>query len=87
MGAASAIRYGIDHDSSKFHIPHETLPALAYAVLVSSSLCYGLISWCNRQVSPTVVTSFWPLQVGVFGGDLYASCLGVRECGMLLFSS
>lgn len=34
-----------------------------YAVLVSSALCYGLITWANKHISSTVVTAFWPLQV------------------------
>eukprot|EP00051_Salpingoeca_urceolata_P029878 m.7520 g.7520 ORF g.7520 m.7520 type:complete len:461 (+) comp2966_c0_seq1:107-1489(+) len=65
MLIASGIRYAKDHDSSKFEIPKESYGGLAYAVLVSSALCYGLITWCNKYVSATVVTAFWPLQVFV----------------------
>lgn len=36
---------------------------LAYSVVVSSGLCYALITWANKQTSPTIVTAFWPVQV------------------------
>jgi len=26
-------------------------------------MCWGLITWCNKYTSPTIVTSFWPVQV------------------------
>ena len=36
---------------------------LIYAVFIASALCYMLITWCNMQISSTVVTASWPLQV------------------------
>ena len=63
MALAAAIRYGVNKDGHVFHLPHATIGALAYAVLVSSALCYGLISWTNKHVSSLFVTSFWPVQV------------------------
>lgn len=65
MAATAGIRYAINGDSSVFVIPKATFGGLAYAVFVSSALCYGLITWCNKYVSAIVVTSFWPLQVFV----------------------
>ena len=65
MGIAAGIRYAINGDASVFVIPNATLPGLAYAVLVASSLCYGLITWTNKYLSPSVTTSLWPLQVFV----------------------
>ena len=44
-------------------VPASTLVPLAYAVFVSSALSYGLITYASRELSATVVTSFWPLQV------------------------
>lgn len=62
MALAAGIRYATNRDASLFTIPKKTIAGLVYAVLVSSALCYGLITWCNKYVSATVVTSFWPLQ-------------------------
>ena len=36
---------------------------LAYAVFISSALCYGLITYANKNLPATVVAAFWPLQV------------------------
>ena len=37
--------------------------AIAYATLISSALCYGLITWTNKHLSASIVTAFWPVQV------------------------
>jgi len=82
MLAAAGIRLAINKDTSVFVIPTKTIPGLAYAVFISSSLCYGLITWCNKYVTATIVTSFWPLQVrapwqcGFTSIFLPAQCLG-----------
>lgn len=33
-----------------------------YAIFIASALCYALLSYANSLTTPTVVTSFWPLQ-------------------------
>ena len=88
MAAAAGIRYAINRDGSVFSLPMAAVGGLAYAVLVSSALCYGLITWCNRHVSATFTTAFWPLQVFVtvilshfvFGDNL----VGTEYGGMAL---
>ena len=35
---------------------------LVYAILITSSMCYLLLSWCNMQAPSTIVTASWPLQ-------------------------
>jgi len=57
---------------SQFHIPTAALPALIYAVLVSSSMAYGLITYANKYIPGTIVTAFWPLQVLVAVGMSFA---------------
>jgi hypothetical protein len=43
---------------------HIAIP-LAYAILITSSLCFALIAYANRIVAPILVTAFWPVQVRV----------------------
>ena len=40
----------------------EAFYCLVYAILITSSMCYLLLSWCNVQVPSTIVTASWPLQ-------------------------
>lgn len=40
----------------------EAIYCLVYAILITSSMCYLLLSWCNMQVPSTIVTASWPLQ-------------------------
>merc|ERR1711988_444349 len=47
-----------------FLAPQTAVP-LAYAVFVTSALCYGLISFANRHCTTSTATAFWPLQVPV----------------------
>lgn len=63
MAIAAGIRFAMDGNTKVFIIPEETYGGLAYAVLVSSALCYGLITFCNKHVSSLVVTASWPVQV------------------------
>lgn len=35
---------------------------LLYAIFITSSLCYLLLSWCNMHAPSTIVTASWPLQ-------------------------
>eukprot|EP00054_Salpingoeca_dolichothecata_P020226 m.127267 g.127267 ORF g.127267 m.127267 type:complete len:344 (+) comp23536_c0_seq2:77-1108(+) len=53
------------HETDKFKLNHYIIAPVFYAVFISSALCYGLITWANKQVSAMVVTAFWPLQVVV----------------------
>ena len=43
--------------------PQQSLTPLIYAVLVTSSFCYLVITFANKHISSTVVTAFWPGQV------------------------
>lgn len=40
----------------------EAFYCLVYAILITSSMCYLLLSWCNMQAPSTFVTASWPLQ-------------------------
>jgi membrane protein implicated in regulation of membrane protease activity len=46
----------------RFAVGSSVVIPLAYAVCVSSSLCYALLTFANKHVSSTLVTAFWPLQ-------------------------
>jgi drug/metabolite transporter (DMT)-like permease len=47
----------------KFRLPAASYLPLAYAVFVSSALCYGLLSWANKHMHASVVAALWPVQV------------------------
>jgi len=64
MGLAS-IPYGIVKPEVFTNLNVGILFPLSYAILVSSALCYGLISYTASLTSATIVTAFWPLQVPV----------------------
>ena len=52
------------HKPEKFtYFPKEEIYPILYAIFIASSLCYLLISWCNMQISASLVTATWPLQV------------------------
>ena len=51
--------------TNTFKIPVQVLIPLTYSVFISSALCYGLITYANMHLDPSVVTAFWPLQVPV----------------------
>ena len=40
----------------------EAFYCLVYAIFITSSMCYLLLSWCNMQAPSTIVTASWPLQ-------------------------
>jgi len=40
----------------------EAFYCLVYAIFVTSTMCYLLLSWCNTQAPSTIVTASWPLQ-------------------------
>ena len=52
------------HDNP-WNIPQQAAIPLVYAIFVAAALCYMLLSWSNKHVSPSVVTAFWPVQVSV----------------------
>eukprot|EP01123_Difflugia_compressa_P000032 TRINITY_DN10050_c0_g1_i1.p1 TRINITY_DN10050_c0_g1~~TRINITY_DN10050_c0_g1_i1.p1 ORF type:complete len:144 (+),score=30.09 TRINITY_DN10050_c0_g1_i1:50-433(+) len=64
MGLA-AVPYGIVKPEVFTGLSYTLVYPLAYAVLVSSALCYGLINYAASLTSATIVTAFWPLQVPV----------------------
>ncbi|KAI6661180.1 WAT1-related protein [Oopsacas minuta] len=48
---------------SAFFISQEEWLAIIYAIIITSNLCFILISWANSKTSATIVTAFWPFQV------------------------
>lgn len=46
-------------------IPLQVTYPIEYAIFIASALCYLLITWSTMQISATLVTAFWPLQVRV----------------------
>eukprot|EP00658_Telonema_sp_P-2_P019986 TRINITY_DN17865_c0_g1_i2.p1 TRINITY_DN17865_c0_g1~~TRINITY_DN17865_c0_g1_i2.p1 ORF type:complete len:278 (-),score=58.94 TRINITY_DN17865_c0_g1_i2:448-1281(-) len=59
---AVAVPLGIE-SPEVLNFPPSVLVPLAYAIVISSSMCYGLLTYANRVLSASVATSFWPLQV------------------------
>ena len=53
----------------------EAVYCLVYAIFITSTMCYLLLSWCNMQVQPTIVAASWPLQA-LFCAILSFMCLG-----------
>jgi len=64
LGVVS-LPYGIIYPQVFSNLTYEVLYPLAYAIFISSSLCYALISYAAYLTSATIVTAFWPLQVPV----------------------
>ena len=60
---ALASSYYVNKPEKFQSVSSNTVYPLIYAVFIASALCYMLITWCNMQVSSTVVTASWPLQV------------------------
>lgn len=54
---------GCTDADGRWEIPASAWWALAYAVLLSSVLCSGIITWANKRTTATYVTAFYPLQV------------------------
>lgn len=55
--------YPLVHNPKAFSIPASSAGPLVYSVLVSSCLCFAIITWGSKHLHPSVVTSFWPSQV------------------------
>ena len=43
--------------------PLQSLPALMYAVFITSAFCYFFLTWSNKYMPSSVMTAFWPVQV------------------------
>jgi drug/metabolite transporter (DMT)-like permease len=43
--------------------PYQAVIPLIYAVFITSALCYMLLSWCNQNASPPLVSAFFPVQI------------------------
>ena len=60
---ALATLYYVKEPEKFTHFPKEEIYPILYAIFIASGLCYLLISWCNMQISASLVTATWPLQV------------------------
>ena len=60
---ALASLYYVTKPEKFLHFPKEEIFPIFYAIFITSGLCYLLISWCNTQISASLVTATWPLQV------------------------
>ena len=60
---ALASLYYVNQPENFTYFPKEKLYPLVYAIFIASGMCYLLISWCNMQISASLVTATWPLQV------------------------
>ena len=59
---ALASLYYVNKPEKFTYFPEEEIYPILYAIFVNSGLCYLLISWCNMQISASLVTATWPLQ-------------------------
>lgn len=71
-----------DCEGRGWHVPNETLPALAYWIVFQSVLAYALMTWANKFASASLVSAYSVLQpvtsaaltAAVLLLDLYHSC-------------
>lgn len=63
MFMALASIYYVNKPEKFTYFPKEEIYPIIYAIFIASGLCYLLISWCNMQISASLVTATWPLQV------------------------
>lgn len=47
----------------RWQLPASAYWALAYTGILCSAVSYAIISWATKLTAPSVVTSFWPVQV------------------------
>ena len=73
MGLTSL--YYVNNPEKFTYFPPEEIYPILYAIFIASGLCYLLISWCNMQISASLVTATCPLQV-LFCGILSYFVLG-----------
>eukprot|EP01104_Vermistella_antarctica_P018807 TRINITY_DN7113_c4_g1_i1.p1 TRINITY_DN7113_c4_g1~~TRINITY_DN7113_c4_g1_i1.p1 ORF type:complete len:382 (+),score=71.56 TRINITY_DN7113_c4_g1_i1:292-1437(+) len=69
--ALASTYYVVAQDWELFELSWSAIPPLTYAVVISSALCYSLLSWGNKHLGSTTATLFWPLQVFVALGSTY----------------
>ena len=60
---ALASLYYVNQPEKFTYFPKEEIYPIIYAIFIASGMCYLLISWCNMQISASLVTATWPLQV------------------------
>ena len=60
---ALASLFSIKKPEKFTHFPIEEVYKTTYAIFNTSGLCYIFISWCNLQISASLVTVTWPLQI------------------------
>ena len=56
-------QFGEGSPTDTLFLPKNAMVPLLYALVITSALCYGLLSFANKHAAPSVVTSFWPFQV------------------------
>ncbi len=49
----------------------QSLPALVYAVFITSTFCYFTMTWCNKHIPSSLMTAFWPVQVYIANYVIY----------------
>lgn len=59
--ALASLSY-INHLEKFASFSTEAFYCLVYAIFITSTMCYLLLSWCHMQAPSTTVTASWPLQ-------------------------
>ena len=54
--------YNLTKPKTFTEFPSTQVYPLLYAIFITSALCYLLVTWCNMQISSSLVTASWPLQ-------------------------
>ena len=60
---ALASLYYVNNPEKFTYFPKEEIYPVLYAIFIGSGLCYLLISWCNMQISASLITATWPLSI------------------------
>ena len=63
MFMALASLYYVNKPEKFTYFPKEEIYPVLYVIFIAAGLCFPLISWCNMQMSASLVTATWPLQV------------------------